>query len=913
MSWAAATGLKDSRPKAKPVKAYGRKNRVGGATGRLRKDTEKWTEALRAGSVDVIENDVQVAAARKNRTSVVGATQGTGKSSHVLASRDVNTEAAHSASSSSTKRKESKKPKARSNAQRQDETFAEPAPPTKPTALVTTSRLGHKARQSVKRTVAKLGPSLAWAADSNDATHVIVSNKDDAPAGLTVLLALARGAYIVGESWLDACKSGQTIASPEGHEAEQQCPGASKLRIAKAEAKLEKCLLAGLSCFCEDRCGTSNDKDCESNVVADSKLSLLVKACNGTIASTRAKADLCICADETIDDDLWDASGVLQCSRAWLAERLRHGDLVRDHLGDLREKQNERWRSRLRTRTFASDSILENVLSYLSESQLLGDTVAVSKRWARASRVCAMRTSVRAVRRMCELLDSNDEILDLVGRADRKKRNELPIWQCAAGLARNFPRGKFLSQGSYKKVFKVWCASAQREEALSVMEYGSILRNASVAVVAQEVDVAVQVSELVSRGICANFIETYQVFQTETPPLETIWGSSASRDDATDDVKSVASLESESEGRYCIFQYIRMELCAHGDCEEYLKTCPDALLAVDATLGLFSQMVFALLIGHRELGLRHYDIKLLNYFISDGATDSTSYCMRVNDGLTLEDASSGLVAKLADYGTAYTGPSAAQSLCVDHFTTLENAPPEFMMLGDAASPECADAFALGLCMLHLFTGACPYEEMMASVRCPIGVKRVLKRIWANSPAVEETESESGETSSKVSRSTSRTHEESEEEAEKETKKMDEKDNETNTRASWSILQQVCCDDPEDTLHDTLYRYVVLLGLPEQDSTLGSSEVGQALHSLLAPKGSKRTTKAMEQFELDRAQFALESGEHPLIARAASRLASVPGSMKLLQGLMAWNPEDRFSDYEQVLKHEALERLELQVK
>ena len=55
----------------------------------------------------------------------------------------------------------------------------------------------------------------------------------------------------------------------------------------------------------------------------------------------------------------------------------------------------------------------------------------------------------------------------------------------------------------------------------------------------------------------------------------------------------------------------------------------------------------------------------------------------------------------------------------EHFQTLENTPVDYLLLGrDAKQDFSGDAFALGLCMLHLFTGDSPYEEILEPVRCP---------------------------------------------------------------------------------------------------------------------------------------------------------------------------------------------------
>ena len=70
-----------------------------------------------------------------------------------------------------------------------------------------------------------------------------------------------------------------------------------------------------------------------------------------------------------------------------------------------------------------------------------------------------------------------------------------------------------------------------------------------------------------------------------------------------------------------------------------------------------------------------------------------------------------------------------------HFTTLENTPPDFMILGDDATQGHEhDCFGLGLGMLHLFTGFRPYEEILEDVKCPPHLKARLRNIWENESA-----------------------------------------------------------------------------------------------------------------------------------------------------------------------------------
>jgi hypothetical protein len=95
------------------------------------------------------------------------------------------------------------------------------------------------------------------------------------------------------------------------------------------------------------------------------------------------------------------------------------------------------------------------------------------------------------------------------------------------------------------------------------------------------------------------------------------------------------------------------------------------------------------------------------------------------------DTHDAFLAKVADYGTVNTqADSIGQSVTSDQFTTYVYTPPDYLILGDAAKQGHGhDIFALGLCMLHLFTGHLFYDEIMGKVYCPPNLKQKLKILW----------------------------------------------------------------------------------------------------------------------------------------------------------------------------------------
>ena len=172
------------------------------------------------------------------------------------------------------------------------------------------------------------------------------------------------------------------------------------------------------------------------------------------------------------------------------------------------------------------------------------------------------------------------------------------------------------------------------------------------------------------------------------------------------------------------------------------------------------------------------------------------------------------------------------------FTTLENTPPEYLLLGSKATQDySADTFCLGLSVLHLLTGHEPYEELLKEVKCPPYLMEELTRVWS------------------------------------------EKD------SPYSVIKEVidCLDtsdekniDPIDScknvFHHTLYRYVVLFGLPESDECWESNPIVSILNKTLAGDTNSSTRKASgrvmasRQYQSDGNKWSIKNGTQPIMSR-----------------------------------------------
>ena len=120
-----------------------------------------------------------------------------------------------------------------------------------------------------------------------------------------------------------------------------------------------------------------------------------------------------------------------------------------------------------------------------------------------------------------------------------------------------------------------------------------------------------------------------------------------------------------------------MELCNGGDLETHISNLPNKQLPIKIVGNIFLQMCFALHTVQDRLKLRHYDLKLLNWFGELSGVDTN--CLHYHhSGLSfqclLADPGN-LVVKLADLGTVDCCASTLnEPINTRQFTTWENVP-----------------------------------------------------------------------------------------------------------------------------------------------------------------------------------------------------------------------------------------------
>ena len=147
-------------------------------------------------------------------------------------------------------------------------------------------------------------------------------------------------------------------------------------------------------------------------------------------------------------------------------------------------------------------------------------------------------------------------------------------------------------------------------------------------------------------------------------------------------------------------------------------------------------------------------------------------------------------------------------------------------------------------MLHLFTGHKPYEEILEDVQCPLALKKKLRQIWQE-----------------------------------------------DEYSGYNVVRQIIMADvdegenegePDETLYHTLYRYLVLFGIPEDKSQFKEhprvlKSITQSLEGSGQPRIYGRNAARRKegpdsaQFARDRRKYSLSHGNNIYIARARKSL------------------------------------------
>ena len=471
--------------------------------------------------------------------------------------------------------------------------------------------------------------------------------------------------------------------------------------------------------------------------------------------------------------------------------------------------------------------------------------------------------------------------------------NLLPLtWQNWARFYTSHQFGFYLSDGACKEVYAVLNTSHPSHaymEAISIMDITDLQRRNMESSLSQELQISMVTSSLVSLNICPNLVQIYSVFKSEYKEPESWKLKSHEVHSAATGNSQRYKIKSKKDGNY---QFIRMEFCTGGDVEHIIRV--NRHLPISTVRSYLFQMCYALYSCRVELDLRHYDIKLLNFFATNGLSlfsqSSSAYRALTRPGLTTDqdkcinirvglgqsiysliiNSQNNDLIKLADFGTSLIGMKGlGQSITIEQFTTLENTPVEFLLLGsDARQSYSSDTFCLGLAFLHLMTGYEPYEELLKDVHCPEYLRDRLKAYY---------------------------------------------DTNDSTSPYYIISELMACVDTTstddaaqeyDVLYDTLYRYLVLFGFGyKMDVIYHNNVIFQTLYDALVVTSNTASTalefeslrQCRRQWQKDRQCWSIHFGVNPVMIHLRQRFSQLGnGSMALLESMVNFDPSRRCS-------------------
>ncbi len=477
--------------------------------------------------------------------------------------------------------------------------------------------------------------------------------------------------------------------------------------------------------------------------------------------------------------------------------------------------------------------VLSQIFEYLPSSYLLASAVQVSEVW------CTTGSQVASMAAAFSLSSST-------------------IFNNVAKLLSAYPKGDFLAKGGFKEVYKIWSNIRERYEAVAVMNFDKIKDEDEMQEIQKETEINFLLSNLVTKNICPNFVQTHQVFHFAYP-APVVWGPPSMRRNKT--------FMAKKEG---VYQFTRMELCDAMDMEEYMKELKETNLAFKVTSlpGLLYQMCFSLYVARHHIGLCHYDVKLLNFLLKPQKTATVYHFgenlthggdVKSNFTTSADQSCDSFLVKLTDYGTAefngafddkrtIFGNSKQKGASIEakHFTTFENAPIDFLLLGDRAMQGFqADTWQLGICFLHMLTGECPYEEIMDNAVCPEPLALEISKIW----------------------------------------KSDKK---------FEVLNDLDFHYPGE-LQNTIYRIIVLMGLDACPKKWRRYKIWKTITKFCTGRG-----KCSKIFNEHSKTFSLENGRHARIAFARNRIQQMNeysgnddfDAMHLLRGMLCFDPLQR---------------------
>lgn len=143
---------------------------------------------------------------------------------------------------------------------------------------------------------------------------------------------------------------------------------------------------------------------------------------------------------------------------------------------------------------------------------------------------------------------------------------------------------------------------------------------------------------------------------------------------------------------------------------------------------------------------------------------------------------------------------------------------------------------MGLSFFHLLTGLSPYEEILDSVKCPKLLIKKLKEI-------------------------------------------------INKNANYSVLRSVMDGDEDEICLTTLYRIIVLFGLPKEDK---NNEIIKVILETM------KTKRIKDEYLKNRKEYSFEFGDNYYISRCRERIKEIENGYEILLKMFDYDYKKRIT-------------------
>lgn len=264
----------------------------------------------------------------------------------------------------------------------------------------------------------------------------------------------------------------------------------------------------------------------------------------------------------------------------------------------------------------------------------------------------------------------------------------------------NYHIGEVIGEGGFKKIYKI-----DNNFAISEMSFYNMVDNGTLLVLINEILISFEVSKVAIEDKCPFILKCVEVFETYADLI-----TKKTNDNIIENYKI----------------YIKMELCNLNDIETYFKKQTNfekQIFDLAQTKVIFFQMCYSLFLLQKELNFAHYDVKLLNYFLTEAIPERNTFSVgNIKFELYQSSTKKQLIAKLADFGTSSFSAELKQ------LTTYENTPINYFLEANPNSNNF-DSWQLGLCFFHLHSGGMPYEEILEDVTCSKAFKNIVRKQW----------------------------------------------------------------------------------------------------------------------------------------------------------------------------------------